>query len=129
LATCIYYTWQHMDACKNTRVQLDTCIITRVYLDTCILYTRPIKVFIPLAMLSERHVASWTRVYSNRYCRHTSNCSIFCSVGTEHMQHGLFPRSCSESRLLQVQEGATLRFPSKFGRTGAEHVFRPATTN
>jgi hypothetical protein len=25
------------------------------------------------------HVANWTRVYSNRYCRHAANCRVFCS--------------------------------------------------
>jgi hypothetical protein len=52
---------------------------TRVYLDVCILYTCPIGVFIQLATLSKRHVANWTRVYSNRYCRHASKCRVFCS--------------------------------------------------
>jgi hypothetical protein len=72
-----------------TRVFLQyTCPIGRVYfyntrvqLDTCILYTRPIGVFIQLATVSKRHVASWTHVYSNRYCRHASNCRVFCSEG------------------------------------------------
>jgi hypothetical protein len=63
----------------NTRVQVDTCNNTRVQLAAWINYTRPIGLFIPLATLSERHVASWTRVYSNRYCRHAANCGFFCS--------------------------------------------------
>jgi len=53
----------------NTRVQLDTCIkyacqfVAAVQLDTCLI----------------RHVSNWMRVYSNRYCRHASNCQYFCS--------------------------------------------------
>jgi hypothetical protein len=81
--------------CNNTRVQLDACIKytrpihasnwtrvlnTRVYLDACILYTCPTGEIIQLATMSRRHVANWTLVYSTRYCRHASNCKVFCSV-------------------------------------------------
>jgi hypothetical protein len=56
---------------------------TRVHLDTSIKYTRPIVKMVQLATCLIRHVSNWTRVYSNRYCRHASNCVIFCSDGLE----------------------------------------------
>jgi hypothetical protein len=81
--TRLLYTHVQLDACIrifNTRVYLDTCINTCVHIDMCIKYTCPSGVFIQLATMSKRHVANWTHVYSNRYCRHASNCRVFCSA-------------------------------------------------
>jgi hypothetical protein len=36
--------------------------------------------------VSSRHVASWPRGYSNCYCRHAANCSIFCNGKSKNNQ-------------------------------------------
>jgi hypothetical protein len=43
------------------------------------LCTWPLVFHMQPVTLSSRHVASWPRSYSNHYCRHAVNCSIFCS--------------------------------------------------
>jgi hypothetical protein len=47
---------------------------------TCNLYTRPIVSTPHMATWPVKHAAIWPRVYSNRYCRHTAICSVFCSA-------------------------------------------------
>jgi hypothetical protein len=59
-----------------------TCVFnTRVQLNTCIKYMRPIVKMVQLDTCLIRHVSNWTRVYSNRYCRHASNCVFFVVFG------------------------------------------------
>jgi hypothetical protein len=98
-----------MDTCIITRVQLDTSILyscpnghvslIRVStMDTPIkytcqnghvyYYTCPFFTHLQFDTCLLRHVSNLTRVYSNGYCRHVSNCSNFCSGVTPERENG-----------------------------------------
>jgi hypothetical protein len=64
--------WGNRKKKKGGRRKLDT--VGHVYLCTW-----PLVFHMQPATLSSRHVASWSCSYSNHYCRHAANYSIFCS--------------------------------------------------